>query len=125
MKNTDPCPCGSSQLYKNCCGRYLEAGAYPLDAESLMRSRYTAYTLNRTDYLKKTWHPDTCPALDTESLQSTRWLRLDVIQHKPGLKNAIVEFKAYYQTEQGEQAMHEVSTFKKLKNRWVYVDAQK
>ncbi len=124
MLKNNPCPCGSSELYKNCCGRYLEAGAYPLTAEELMRSRYTAYTLCRADYLKKTWHPTTAPDLNIDQLTQTQWIRLEVLNHKPGLKSAIVEFKAFFEGTAGEECLHEISTFKKVKNRWVYVDAK-
>ena len=50
--------------FSQCCGRYVDdfentpAG----DAESLMRSRYTAFVLERADYLLATWHPTTRPA---------------------------------------------------------------
>jgi SEC-C motif-containing protein len=123
MQNTDPCPCGQAQLYKNCCGRFLETGAYPQDAEKLMRSRYTAYVLCNVAYLRKTWHPDTCPELSEEEIKGTQWLGLEVLNHKPGLKKAIVEFNAYFQGADGTQCLHEVSQFKKVKNRWVYLAA--
>lgn len=124
MTTSRQCPCGSLQPYDECCGRFLDQGAYPQTAEQVMRSRYVAYTQANVAYLTKTWHPDTCPALSVADLKDTQWLRLDVIQHKPGLKKAIVAFNAYFMTDQGEQCMHEVSLFKKLKNRWVYLEAQ-
>ena len=54
------CPCGrrdrkgSALPYAQCCGRYVddfERMPAP-DAESLMRSRYTAFVRERADYLK-------------------------------------------------------------------------
>ena len=51
-----PCPCGTGQPYAQCCGRY-HAGALHLqapDAERLMRSRYSAYTMGLADYLLAT-----------------------------------------------------------------------
>jgi len=35
----------------NACGRYIDNNEIPATAETLMRSRYTAYTLLREDYL--------------------------------------------------------------------------
>lgn len=124
MSNTDHCPCGSQQTYQQCCGRFLEQGAYPQTAEQVMRSRYTAYTLARADYLEKTWHSKTRPSLSEQELNSTEWTRLEVIAAKPGLKKSIVEFRAYYLSDGKEQCLHEVSLFKKERNRWVYLEAQ-
>ena len=58
---TSPCPCGRNQTYAACCGRYHGGEAAP-DAESLMRSRYSAYVLKDVDYLLASWHPGTRPA---------------------------------------------------------------
>lgn len=120
--STDACPCGTGKAYLNCCGRFLTQGAYPQRADLLMRSRYTAYVRGDIPYLTKTWHPDTCPTLSEADIHQTQWLRLEVIDHQSGLKKATVEFKAWYQTEDREQCLHERSLFKKVKNRWRYVD---
>jgi uncharacterized protein YchJ len=56
----DPCPCGSTRLYPECCGLW-HAGAPAPDAQSLMRSRYCAYVLSNEQYLLATWHPGTRP----------------------------------------------------------------
>ncbi len=119
--STDACYCGQPEPYRTCCGRFLEAGAYPRDPETLMRSRFTAYCLQRLTYLTKTWHPDTCPALTAEHLEGTDWHRLQVIRSKAGLKKGWVEFIAHYVEEQGTAAqLHEISEFRKVKGRWVY-----
>ncbi len=86
-----------------------------------MRSRYCAYVTGNLPYLKKSWHPDTCPELSEQDLH-TKWLRLDVIKAKKGLKRSIVEFKAWYQDGDKECALHEISLFKLHKKRWVYVE---
>lgn len=119
--SSDACYCGQPEPYHTCCGRFLEAGAYPRDPETLMRSRFTAYHLQRLTYLIKTWHPDTCPALTTKHLEGTDWLQLQVIRSKGGLKKGWVEFIAHYVEEQGSPAqLHEISEFRKVKGRWVY-----
>ena len=53
--NSILCPCGSNKPYPDCCAPYLANNATARDAEALMRSRYTAYTLLREDYLLATW----------------------------------------------------------------------
>ncbi|TXH39839.1 MAG: hypothetical protein E6Q94_00490, partial [Burkholderiaceae bacterium] len=60
-----PCPCGGPGPLAACCGRYIDAfDAMPApDAASLMRSRYTAFVLQRADYLRATWHASTRPAV--------------------------------------------------------------
>lgn len=122
MTTDKHCPCGSEETYEACCGRFHHQGAYPQSAETLMRSRYSAYVKVLPDYLKKTWHPGTYPTLARDDLENTEWLRLNVLEVQSGLKKAIVEFKAYYKEGDTERCLHERSNFKKLKNRWVYVD---
>ena len=50
-----PCPCGSGQTYVECCGLWhagLNEGRHAPTPEALMRSRYSAYVLGCTDYLR-------------------------------------------------------------------------
>ena len=49
-----PCPCGSLKSYERCCQKWHD-GETPGDAETLMRSRYTAYVLKLEDYLRATY----------------------------------------------------------------------
>lgn len=58
-KNTAPkmCPCGSERRYTECCGSYHKRQKEAPDAETLMRSRYSAYVLKDVDYLWHTLHP--------------------------------------------------------------------
>ena len=48
--------------FGECCGPLLQGKQFAVDAEALMRSRYTAYVLGDAAYLRRSWHPDTCPA---------------------------------------------------------------
>ncbi|WP_346836671.1 YchJ family metal-binding protein [Microbulbifer sp. SAOS-129_SWC] len=117
-----PCPCGSNKSFDQCCQLYLSGKAYPRDAETLMRSRYSAYVTGNLPYLRKSWHPDTCPELNADDM-TTQWLRLEVIKSKKGLKKSVVEFKAWFQEGGSERALHEISLFRLYKKRWVYVEA--
>jgi len=114
------CPCGSEKPFERCCDLYLSGSTYPNTAEALMRSRFTAFSTGNLAWLRKTWHPDTCPELDQEDLK-TQWLRLEVIKSKQGLKKSIVEFRAWFAEDGEERALHEISLFKLHKKRWVYV----
>ena len=128
------CPCGKRDgakrplVYTHCCGRLLDdfAGTPAPDAESLMRSRYTAFVLKCTDYLLVTWHISRRP-LTIEFDTGAKWLGLEVRQHRVLDKaNAEVEFIAR-QKSPGKAAvrLHERSRFVKegvSPGRWYYVD---
>jgi SEC-C motif-containing protein len=57
IERSDDCPCGTGRRYERCCGRYHD-GDEPPDAETLMRSRFTAFAVRDFDYLWRTLHPD-------------------------------------------------------------------
>jgi len=113
------CPCGTGG-YDRCCGLY-HAGVPAPDAQTLMRSRYSAYVLKRTDYLLSTWHPDTRP--DTLDLTDERWLGLEVRKYTISCANhASVEFIARYKTDGRAHRLHEISQFVFEKGQWLYLD---
>ncbi|WP_066964944.1 YchJ family protein [Microbulbifer sp. Q7] len=116
-----PCHCCSGKPLAQCCGIYLSGQVYPNTAEALMRSRYSAFVTGNLPYLTKTWHPDTCPELNSDDL-TTRWQGLEVVKSKQGLKKSIVEFRAWFTDGDTERALHEISLFKLHKKRWVYVE---
>lgn len=132
-----PCPCGRQMPasatarksrtilgYAACCGRYLDHwDALPApDAESLMRSRYTAFVMERANYLQATWHQRTCPAvIDFDA--ATKWLGLEVRSHRiTGQDDACVEFVARYRIGGRAVRLHETSRFLREGGRWLYVD---
>jgi SEC-C motif-containing protein len=120
----DACPCGRPLPYERCCGRW-HAGPQHLqapDAESLMRSRYSAFVRELAGYLMDTWHPSTRPPrLDFEP--GLRWLGLDVRRHEPqGEDRAIVEFVARSKLGGRAHRLHETSRFVREDGRWFYFD---
>ena len=138
---SDPCLCGrlapagpggskgksaTPLAFAGCCGRYLaapglEASAAP-DAESLMRSRYTAFVCEQADYLQATWHASTRPA-DLDFEPGARWLGLQVRSHRAtGEDRAEVEFVARYRVGGRAVRLHETSRFVREGGRWLYVD---
>lgn len=121
---TTCCPCGSNKKYADCCGRYLDGDESAPTADTLMRSRYTAYTLLREDYLRSTWHPSTRPvALGLADDVATKWLGLEVKRHEqPEPDHATVEFVARYKVNGRAHRLHEVSQFVRENGRWFYVD---
>ncbi|RFO96146.1 hypothetical protein DIC66_14160 [Rhodoferax lacus] len=135
-----PCPCGrktgtgnagspgKALTYANCCGRWLEAAAQsgdatPPDAESLMRSRYSAFVLEREAYLLSSWSASHRP----ESIAfepGVKWLGLEVRAHRQtGEATAEVEFVARQKPLHGAAVrLHERSRFVCEQGRWLYVD---
>ncbi len=126
MKTTDPnCPCGSGRTYEACCGRY-HGGEFAPDAESLMRSRYSAYVLGLEDYLLSTWHPATRPAaLELHVAPRPQWLGLTIKSRTlHDDMHAAVEFVARYKLNGRAFKLHETSRFEQLGGRWLYVDGE-
>ena len=127
MNAGDPCPCGRALSYAGCCGRF-HAGPQHLgapDAESLMRSRYSAYVLGQADYLLATWHPDTRPAAIAPDPPGQRWLGLDVRRHvQDGANHATVEFVARSKLAGRAHRLHETSRFVRENGRWFYLDGE-
>jgi len=123
-KLSELCPCGTSKHYTACCARYVEGNEPAPDAEALMRSRYTAYTLLRENYLLATWHPSNRPAaLGLSEEAPTKWLGLEVKRHEQqDADHAIVEFVARYKVNGRAHRLHETSRFVREAGLWFYVD---
>lgn len=119
------CPCGSGKSYNQCCRLYHDGKAAPT-AESLMRSRYTAYVLRNGAYLHRSWHPTTRPNKKSLlQLTPTDWQGLTVVRTEQGSEqdaNGIVEFIAHYQEAGIAQQLHETSRFVREAGKWYYVD---
>ena len=130
------CPCGGAgradagtaatqPRYDACCGRYIDGVAQPPNALELMCSRYSAYVLRDTAYLRATWADATCPAgLERDTAERPRWLGLQVKHHvQPDDRHAEVEFVARYKVGGRALRLHENSRFERgIDGRWRYVD---
>lgn len=126
MTTTDPpCLCGRGPRYADCCGRY-HAGALRLqapDAESLMRSRYSAFVLGLHDYLLATWHPSHRPATLDADPPGLKWLGLEVRSHvAQDTDHATVNFVARTRLAGRAQRLEETSRFVREDGRWYYLD---
>ncbi|MDH5190705.1 MAG: YchJ family metal-binding protein [Gammaproteobacteria bacterium] len=125
MAKTNPCPCGSNKEFTDCCACYIHGDETAPTAETLMRSRYTAYTLLNEAYILKTWHESTRP--DTLAMaqdQFIKWTGLTVkYTEKGGIDDneGIVEFVARYKLNGKAEKIHEVSQFEKHNGQWLYV----
>ncbi len=94
-----------------------------------MRSRYSAFVLDKMDYLKLSHSKKTVKSFNFKNTsawtKSVQWIKLDILFTKNGLPTDIdgyVEFKAYF-IEMGKiDFIYGRSRFIKENNHWVYLD---
>jgi SEC-C motif-containing protein len=118
-----------NKTYVGCCGRYLDDGEAAPTAEALMRSRYTAYTLGREDYLLRTWHHSTRPSslelANKPHSAHCKWLGLEVRRHEQLEPDSmLVEFVARYKVDGRARRLHEISHFVREAGQWFYIDGE-
>ncbi len=133
MTTAIACPCHSGRAYSDCC-QPLHNGkglTHADTVESLMRSRFSAFVLERMEYIQRTWHPDTRPG-DVRPDAHVRWAALEVLHAEQQAEQGRVRFSAtFFQRNPGglEHAGHwcqlqETSRFVKLGQQWLYLDGQ-
>ena len=122
MKN---CYCNSNKIYSECCEPYILDTQKAPTAESLMRSRYSAYCVQNIDYILATTHISTRKFHDKEETlafaSQNKWIKLEIVN----TTETMVEFKAFYiDSNLKSQIHHEKSTFQKEEGSWFYVDGE-
>ena len=121
------CACGNPGSVETCCGPLIEGSRSPETAEELMRARYTAFTLEKIDYLMDTNHPSTRDERERENLaiwaRESEWLGLEIVHTEAGGPEDAtgeVEFVARYKApKSGEVRHHEVARFSRVDGRWM------
>jgi len=122
------CPCGSQKKYKNCC-RKFHFGEEPQNALELMKSRYSAFASNVSEYIMKTTHrenPDFTH--DTQSWKKSihdffdhsEFRKLEILDFIDGEDLAYVTFKANIFQGAIDVSFIEKSKFLKVNNLWLY-----
>lgn len=89
-----------------------------------MRSRYTAFVMLDEEYLRYSWHPDTCPKHISLN-PDTQWLGLKIKRTVDGREHdrtGEVEFIARNRYNGKASRIHEKSRFIRHQQRWVYLD---
>ncbi len=121
---TDPCPCRSGERFGACCAPRLDGSSPAPTAETLMRSRFTAFAVGDTEYLLRTWHPRTRPRrLELDPQQ--RWMFLEILDTERGGpfdEVGQVEFRAHYRFPKTRGTLHERSRFTRVDRHWLYID---
>ena len=110
------CPCRATSAeklsYAACCAPYVEEGKPAPTPEILMRSRYSAYALQKVDYLFDSLAPEARHDFDRKAVAhwsgQAQWLGLDIVSTEgggPGETRGYVEFVAHFMME-GERRDH-------------------
>jgi SEC-C motif-containing protein len=126
------CPCGSGKSYQLCCEIYHN-GKVPEKADLLMRARYSAYAMGRSDFIIATTHPKHSDfqknlqqrLKEIQSFStSTQFMKLEVISFKEGAILSFVTFKATLLQSGKEYILHEKSRFEKIDGKWLYLSGE-
>lgn len=124
------CPCGSQRELSECCAPFLQGQSLPQTAEQLMRSRYTAYKLQKIDYLCETLWPKYQAGFNHFGVArwaaENHWTGLQILSREQGLKSdrqGKVLFEASFLAGGRLQMHRELSLFRKKAGRWYYVEA--
>ena len=128
-RSSDPvaCPCGSGDKYNACCRPLITGEVVAGSALALMRSRYSAYFLGKTDYILATWDPATRPATIGPEQAKVRWQGLEIHGYSRGTENddrGEVEFSATYQVDGTCFTLRENSRFIRSDGSWFYLDGK-
>ena len=127
---SEVCPCQSGQELEACCEPYIKGTTKPPTAESLMRSRYTAYVIGDVEYIAKTLAPESRSDFDLQATKQwakeSEWKGLKIVSTSEGQesdKRGIVEFIATYAQKGKTHEHREISTFRKSdKGQWLFVE---
>ncbi|WP_218352949.1 YchJ family protein [Alteromonas lipotrueiana] len=116
------CYCCSSLSYSHCCEPILLKQQTAGSPEALMRSRFTAYCLQKYQYIVDTYSENERAGITVEdiaqSASDTRWFALNI--NSTDTTAQIVEFTAFYYEKSKTGILHESSTFVLENSEWRY-----
>ena len=124
------CPCGSNKSYETCCGVFHASGQTAPTAQTLMRSRYSAFAKHEISYLKQTTWPPYQKHFDEAGYltraKNSIWLGLEILETEAGSEKdtkGTVTFTAKLMMNGVVNEQTEKSLFKKKNGQWFYVRA--
>jgi len=127
------CPCKSKKNYEECCKPYHTGLITPPNALSLMRSRYSAYSLALANYIIETTHPDH-PEVNKKTWdwredilsfsKETEFLDLEILSFEEKVNKAYVTFTVFLKQKGKDISYTEKSLFEKQNNIWLYKEAE-
>lgn len=146
------CPCGGGAIgatYASCCKRFHDGAAYPPDAVTLMRTRFSAYVKGKGAYVVLTTHPEnpllrdgatTASGKAVSTLQrdveatcaKVKFYDLEIVRDIAGANGEDEHFVGFkYKCrvvgqkgfkEFAEENHSELSTFRKIDGAWKFLD---
>ena len=132
----NPCPCGSLQKYKKCCKVFHDKIKLPKTALELMKSRFTAFSVQNADYIIFTTHKDNPDFTNDikswkvdilDFSQNTNFEKLEILdfsEEDAEDAESFVTFKATLKQYNNDISFTEKSRFLKENGKWLYVDGQ-
>ena len=129
----DNCPCGSLVKYKKCCKPFHENIKTPITALELMKSRYCAYAIEKSEYIILTTHQNNrdfntdTKAWNNDILdfsKNTKFEKLEILEFIDGQTESFVTFKANITQNKQDVSFIEKSRFVKENGKWQYIDGQ-
>ena len=132
------CPCRTLDQqnktpYEECCAPFVTGKKIAPTAESLMRSRYSAYVVKNIDYIDQTQITTSGETFDKEEAlkwaDSSEWMGLEIKKSQKGSptdNTGIVEFIAHYKDKASgtELRHHETSLFQRDNGNWKFKEGQ-
>ena len=129
----DNCPCGSLIKYKKCCKPFHEDIKTPINALELMKSRYCAYAIEKSEYIISTTHQKNRDFnTDTkvwnndilDFSRNTKFEKLKILEFIDGQTESFVTFKANITQNKQDVSFIEKSRFIKENGKWQYIDGE-
>lgn len=118
------CWCGKLTPFESCCAPYISGDKKAPDAETLMRSRYSAYATQQFQYILDTYAEKQRQLLSLSQLSAdadeTQWLFLNVESSNQAADKATVTFSAFYKIYDTFYKMRECSSFIVEDGQWRY-----
>lgn len=118
------CPCQSTKKYSLCCARYHLGTLHPPTASALSRARYSAYALNKFNYIFKTWIADNRPSLESiRSSMPKSFVDYHIVKTDMGEEHhdiGTVTFVATSNTNGVISTIQETSLFKRIDGQWQF-----
>jgi SEC-C motif-containing protein len=120
---TQDCPCGTGKKFGDCCEQILTGRRTAVNAEELMRARFTAHVIHDFRFLHESFRPTAGkPYVEDEGEPSVTWTKLVVHGHEvtSDPDKAFVDFSAYGTEDKVEKVLHEKAEFVRVDGNWLY-----
>ncbi|MDF1757049.1 MAG: YchJ family metal-binding protein [Legionellaceae bacterium] len=120
------CFCGSKSSFHSCCEPYILGEKAASTPEKLMRSRYSAYAIANTEYIKQTMQGKALLGYNVEDSKKWAskviWLGLQVHNaYFETKEKGFVEFSAKLIDDGRLHEIHELSEFSLIDGLWFYI----